>query len=367
MGIIRQYIIKDQECGYLTKNGKFIKLLTAGKYSFVKALGYEVDIVPMTGEVRTCGIPEEILMGDKEFADRVVKNVLPDECIALRFVNKAYKEVLTKPESLFWNVFEENEFRNIDITRPCMEESLPRFYMDLMPARYYKKIIVKDGEIGLLYYDNRYEKRLETGTYYFWNYGKEVTCKIFNMKIQQLDISGQEILTADKVAVRLNVICNYRIVNPEKLVRQVEGLVPGMYHYLPMTHQLELLSAQEDPQALLDFAEESLCGQRWAAKANVVFYWSFVPYRSEWRYGIFAHKLIMADVGHVGENLYLACAALGLGTCGIGAYDQALCDKTFQLDGEEEYMVYTQTVGTVKAEDESKEKAFYSFVEEQGL
>ena len=151
------------------------------------------------------------------------------------------------------------------------------------------------------------------------------------------------------------------------LVRQVEGLVPGMYHYLPMTHQLELLSAQEDPQALLDFAEESLCGQHWAAKANVVFYWSFVPYRSEWRYGIFAHKLIMADMGHVGENLYLACAALGLGTCGIGAYDQALCDKAFQLDGEEEYTVYTQTVGTVKAGDEGKEKAFYSFVEEQGL
>ena len=151
------------------------------------------------------------------------------------------------------------------------------------------------------------------------------------------------------------------------LVRQVEGLVPGMYHYLPMTHQLELLSAQEDPQALLDFAEESLCGQRWAAKANVVFYWSFVPYRSEWRYGIFAHKLIMADVGHVGENLYLACAALGLGTCGIGAYDQALCDKTFRLDGEEEFVVYAETVGTVKPQDEQAEQAFYSFVEEQGL
>lgn len=151
------------------------------------------------------------------------------------------------------------------------------------------------------------------------------------------------------------------------LVRQVEGLLPGVYHYLPMTHQLELLSAQEDPQALLDFAEESLCGQRWAAKANVVFYWSFVPYRSEWRYGIFAHKLIMADVGHVGENLYLACAALGLGTCGIGAYDQALCDKTFRLDGEEEFVVYAETVGTVKPQDEQAEQAFYSFVEEQGL
>ena len=151
------------------------------------------------------------------------------------------------------------------------------------------------------------------------------------------------------------------------LVRQVEGLLPGVYHYLPMTHQLELLEELEDREAMTQLVDLSLCGQAWAAKANVVFYWSFVPYRSEWRYGIYAHRMVLADLGHVGENLYLACAALGLGTCGIGAYDQALCDKTFQLDGEEEYMVYTQTVGTVKAEDESKEKAFYSFVEEQGL
>ena len=151
------------------------------------------------------------------------------------------------------------------------------------------------------------------------------------------------------------------------LVRQVEGLLPGAYHYLPMTHQLELLSPMEDREALADLMDLSLCGQRWAAKGNVVFYWSFVPYRSEWRYGIYAHRMIMADMGHVGENLYLACAALGLGTCGIGAYDQKLCDKTFGLDGEEEFTIYTQSVGTVKAEDESKEKAFYSFVEEQGL
>ncbi|MGI6255735.1 MAG: SagB/ThcOx family dehydrogenase [Acutalibacter sp.] len=151
------------------------------------------------------------------------------------------------------------------------------------------------------------------------------------------------------------------------LVRKVDGLVPGAYHYLPMTHQLELLQPMEDQEKLLNLVDDTLCGQTWAAKANVVFYWSFVPYRSEWRYGIFAHRLILADMGHAAENLYLACTALGLGTCGIGAYDQSLCDKTFQLDGEEEYTVYSQSVGTVQAKDESAEKAFYSFVEEQGL
>lgn len=45
-------------------------------------------------------------------------------------------------------------------------------------------------------------------------YGKEVTCKIFNLKIQQPDVSGQEILTADKVTVRVDVLVNYRIIDP---------------------------------------------------------------------------------------------------------------------------------------------------------
>ena len=151
------------------------------------------------------------------------------------------------------------------------------------------------------------------------------------------------------------------------LVQRAEGLVPGVYHYLPMEHQLELLRPLEDSAALAEFAEMSLCGQRWAAKGSVVFYWSFVPYRSEWRYGIHAHRMILADMGHVGENLYLACAALGLGTCGIGAYDQKLCDEAFGLDGDEEFVVYSQTVGTIRPEDEKAEQAFYSFVEEQGL
>ena len=85
------FIIKEQECGYLCRNGKFLRLLTAGKYTYPRAFGYTVEIVPMTGEVKTCGIPEEILMQDKGFSSRVVKAVIPDECIALRFVNKAYR------------------------------------------------------------------------------------------------------------------------------------------------------------------------------------------------------------------------------------------------------------------------------------
>lgn len=148
------------------------------------------------------------------------------------------------------------------------------------------------------------------------------------------------------------------------LVKQIDGLRPGAYHYLPLEHALEFLHEVADMDAVID---ETLCGQSWAAKANVVFYWAMVPYRAEWRYGIYAHRVALIDAGHVGQNLYLSCTALGLGTCAIGAFYDPACNRVFELDGVEEYIVYSAPVGTVRECDTAEEAAFYSFVEEEGL
>jgi SagB-type dehydrogenase family enzyme len=92
-----------------------------------------------------------------------------------------------------------------------------------------------------------------------------------------------------------------------------------------------------------------------------------LPYRCEWRYGIWAHRVAVIDAGHVSQNLYLACVALGLGTCAIAAFDMAVCDALFGLDGEEEFTVYASPVGTISPADQKSEKAFYQFVEDEGL
>jgi len=148
------------------------------------------------------------------------------------------------------------------------------------------------------------------------------------------------------------------------IVRQVAGLAPGAYHYLPMEHALEFLHPVD---ALEETVNDTLCGQSWASKANVVFYWSMVAYRAEWRYGIYAHRVALMDAGHLCQNLYLACTGLGLGTCAIGAFSHERCAKLFELDGEEEYIVYTAPVGTARESDLAAEQAFYRFVEEEGL
>lgn len=107
-------------------------------------------------------------------------------------------------------------------------------------------------------------------------------------------------------------------------VNRVEGLKKGVYHYLPSNHELEVWDDQADFDAEL---ARALCGQLFASTAPVLFVWSALPYRTEWRYGMQASKYILLDAGHVCQNLYLACESIGCGVCSIGAYDQDYMDE----------------------------------------
>ena len=147
-------------------------------------------------------------------------------------------------------------------------------------------------------------------------------------------------------------------------IRRVDGLEPGLYHYLPMTHQIEFLGGSAD---MGGFISKSLQEQNWALKASVVFYYSCVFYRAEWRYGPWAHPVILMDSGHITENLYLAATSIGLGGCAIAAVDPEACNREFGLDGVEETIFYAMPVGTVDPADRESEDAFYAFVREEGL
>ncbi len=141
-------------------------------------------------------------------------------------------------------------------------------------------------------------------------------------------------------------------------VQRVDGLEPGIYHYLAGNHALEFIGTQTEAERL-----QSVEGQKWATRAAAIFYFTAVPYRFEWRYSIYSHRIALIDLGHVGENLYLAAEALEIGTCGIGAFSQSVCDRILHLDGENEFTVYVQPFGKVRDREESEESVFYSSVE----
>ncbi len=128
------------------------------------------------------------------------------------------------------------------------------------------------------------------------------------------------------------------------IVNRVEGMKPGIYRYLPLDHQLAYIYTPEDMEAKVTQAS---LGQKFSGNCAVNFVWSVVPYRGEWRYNTTSHKSMLLDAGHVCQNLYLACEAIGCGTCAIAAYKQEEFDTLLQLDGEEEFVVYLSPVGRV--------------------
>ena len=127
-------------------------------------------------------------------------------------------------------------------------------------------------------------------------------------------------------------------------VFNIEGVDAGLYRYLPLEHELVL--EYRDEHAGRKLAEATL-GQVFVAKSAVTFIWTTIPYRMEWRYDLAAHKVIALDAGHVCQNLYLACEAIGAGTCAIAAYHQELLDQLLGVDGDEEFAVYLAPVGKV--------------------
>lgn len=129
-------------------------------------------------------------------------------------------------------------------------------------------------------------------------------------------------------------------------IRNVKGLHPGIYRYLPLEHKLlPVLDGKEYVDAVANSCFASNKSQ--LEEAAVVFIWATIPYRTEWRSGPYAYKFIALDAGHVCQNLYLAVEAIGAGTCAIGAYDQKAVDKAIDVNGKDEFTIYIASVGKI--------------------
>ena len=130
-------------------------------------------------------------------------------------------------------------------------------------------------------------------------------------------------------------------------VQRVAGLKSGIYRYLPLDDAIVHVREIENLPRELTAATR---GQSFAGQAAATFIWTVVAERTEWRYAEASYKVIALDAGHVCQNLYLACEAIGAGTCAIAAYDQTLLDGLLGVDGDEEFVLYLAPVGKVVKE-----------------
>lgn len=126
------------------------------------------------------------------------------------------------------------------------------------------------------------------------------------------------------------------------LINRVETLESGVYRYLPVEHELEIVSTQPD----LGGRFAAACfGQSMLMHCAAAFIWVAVPYRMTWRYGERGYRYLHLDAGHVCQNLYLASETIDAGTCAVGAFDDDAMNALLGLDESESFVIYLATVG----------------------
>lgn len=224
-----KYIIKDNQAGFVLKNGIFQRMITAGTWHFPKALGYQVEIEEMTGELNYMDVPYQVLSKDEAFLKATIHMEIPDGSAGFLYRNGKLMSFANRKEYTFWNVFEQYEVKVAPMSETEMGAEVSKQMLSLVPGKYYTCVLVGEGETGLVYYDNVLKRQLSKGVYYFWNYTHNVTYTVLDMRQKELDIVGQEILTKDKIGIRMNVACMYKIKDAVEFLATVSDLKGQLY------------------------------------------------------------------------------------------------------------------------------------------
>jgi len=126
------------------------------------------------------------------------------------------------------------------------------------------------------------------------------------------------------------------------LVNRVEGLEPGLYRFLALSHHLIPIRIGPDTA---DELTEACLGQGFVQASAATFLWTAVVRRMSWRYGQRGYRYLFLDAGHVCQNLYLAAEAIGAGCCAIAAFEDRKVNTFLEIDGREQLAVYLATIG----------------------
>ncbi|WP_269580742.1 slipin family protein [Roseibium sp. Sym1] len=129
----------------------------------------------------------------------------------------------------------------IDVdAEPELPQKLKRRLTDAGQTRQIETATVAEGQVALLFTDSVLTRVLEPGVYAFWKAGQSVTKKVIDMKRQALDVTGQEVLTLDRVTIRINLSADYRVVDPVKAATEVKDFADTLYRALQLVFRKQL-------------------------------------------------------------------------------------------------------------------------------
>ena len=242
--------IADNEKALVFKNKSFQKVLEAGRYFLFDILGnLSIQFYDITEAKFEHRMDKFLVKTYPELTNKYIDVYeTSDTEIGLVFVDGKFDQVIAPASFVaFWKEPAKVKVDIVDITE---NYEVDKYVLSLIThsgksqSRNYalgdlQYVEVPNNQVGLLAINGKFERVLKTGSYGFWKYNRSITVKLIDGRVQNLDVSGQEILTKDRVSLRVNLSGNYQVVDPEKAATSVSDYKDFLYKEL----QLELREA----------------------------------------------------------------------------------------------------------------------------
>lgn len=222
--------IASYEMGLYFKNGEFKGLLAPGRQWFVDPL--------LKTRVKVVSQRDPWLVHDKldvivksgALKDRAVVIDLKDHQRALVWIDGRFSHVLPPGLYAYWTGFRDVTVEIVDARSVHFaHKDLHVITRSPMADRVLEVLTVEQGHVGVLYVDGVHSKTLPPGRHAFWKNVAKVTLVPVDLREAMYDVAGQEIMTADKVTLRLNAVVTYRVTDALKVVSITDDARQALY------------------------------------------------------------------------------------------------------------------------------------------
>lgn len=238
--IAMRVVIGENERGLVQKNRRFERVLEPGVY-WLFTLFSDVDIKVYTlDEPRFVHRDAEALIKQRPemIARYFVLADLGAEQVGLVYLNGKLADIL-QPDTrqLYWKGPIDVRIETVDIGENfALDAKLARTVTDASDSRLRTAVknavvisMVPDKSVGLLFVDQALAGTLPAGRHAWWRFNRLINVDVIDLRVQAMEVSGQEILTRDKVSLRINLSATWQVTDAVKARSSVKDYADFLY------------------------------------------------------------------------------------------------------------------------------------------
>jgi regulator of protease activity HflC (stomatin/prohibitin superfamily) len=250
----RRVVIGDAERGLVYRNRRFERVLAPGVY---RLFAWRDKLEVVVHDIRKpeyAGNDVDALiaaLGARLGETFVLADIGMDE-VGLVSKNGRLEDVLAPGvRQLYWRGLVQVDVETVSLAEGLRvtPEVARRLRQLGALARVAVVLEVPAESAGLVFVDNMLVEVLGAGSYAFWNFRKNVAVETIELRVQSMEVSGQELLTRDKVSLRVNLAASVRVTDPVAARTQVAKY--GDYVYRELQYGLRKAVAARTLDELL--------------------------------------------------------------------------------------------------------------------